>query len=379
VLNSATFEGWSVLPAGRDRTAAFEVWAEGDRMRNAGGNTATVHANPGDGSQWLALTNGKTTTYQTVGIERSVQTIAGAVYTLTFDYAGALGLALGNTRVVFEVDGKRIDSYAAISPNTALSWHSVSFQFDGNGSQRVLTLRLEGDNSVATSRGAMLDVIRLVETLPNGVGDVYGFGGTPIDLPEVVARLKSTAVSEQLRVTIGGLAVGSLLSDGVRSVAVTTAAQVIDLVAWDLLHLELVAPAAFTGTMALTLRATSVEPSNGSTSSVEQAVTVHVLAGKAASTPVGLNPYVTMTAGERSASSTPGSGIELQSAPAAAPALSSRGQIVFSSTPLAPLARKLDDDDQEELDRSSSLRDAWLVELEQLAQQQWREFGAMNG
>jgi hypothetical protein len=131
--------------------------------------------------------------------------------------------------------------------------------------------------------------------------------------------------------------------------------------------------------MALTLRATSVEPSNGSTASVDQAVTVHVLAGKAASTPVGLNPYVTMTPGERNSSSTPGSGIVLQSSSAVAPALSSRGQIVFSSTPLAPLARKLDDDDQDELDRSSSLRDAWLVELEQLAQQQWRELGAMNG
>jgi len=380
VLNSATFEGWSVLPAARDRTAAFEVWAEGDRMRNAGGNLATVHAKEGDGSQWLALTNGKTTTYQTIGIERSVPTVAGAVYTLTFDYAGALGLAKGNTRVVFEVDGKRIDSYAATSPNTSLSWQSVSFEFDGNGLPQMLTLRLEGDDSVATSRGAMIDALRVVETLPNGIGDVYGFAGMAIDLPEIVARLKSTAVSEQLRVTIGGLAVGSLLSDGVRSIMVTTAGQVVDVGAWDLLHLELVAPAAFTGTMALTLRATSIEPSNGSTASVEQALAVHVLSGQPATTPVGINPYVTMTPGERSASSTPGAGIvvESSSSSSANPALSSRGQIVFSATPVAPLARKLDDD-QEDLDRSSSLRDAWLVELEQLAQQQWRALGGMNG
>ena len=383
VLNSATFEGWSILPAARDRTAAFEVWAEGDRMRNAAGNTATVHAKQGDGSQWLALTNGtKTTTYQTYGIERSVPTVDGAVYTLTFDYAGALGLAKGNTRVVVEVDGKRIGSYADTSANTALSWQSVSFQFDGNGLQQMLTIRLEGDNSVGASRGAMIDAIRVVETLPNGVGDVYGFADAPIVLPGIVARLKDGAVSEQLGVTLGGLAVGSVLSDGVHSVLVTAPGQLVEITSWNLARVALLAPAGFTGTMALTVRATSREPSNGATASVQQSIAVHVLDGHAVATPVGVNPFVTMTAGERSTSSTPGAGIVLQSPAslsAAVPVLSSRGQIVFSSTPLVPLARKLDDDDQQELDRSSSLRDAWLIELEQLAQQQWHALNEING
>jgi hypothetical protein len=69
----------------------------------------------------------------------------------------------------------------------------------------------------------------------------------------------------------------------------------------------------------------------------------------------------------------------LQSPPsssAAAPMSLSRGQIVFWATPLAPPARKLDDADQEELDRSGSLRDACLIELEQLAQPQWRALAA---
>jgi hypothetical protein len=269
-------------------------------MRNAGGNLVTVHANPGDGSQWLALTNGKTATYQTLGIERSVQTVAGAIYTLTFAYAGALGLAMGNARVVFELDGKRIDSYAATSPNTALAWQAVTFQFEGKGGAQVLTLRLEGSESVATSRGAMLDAIRLVETLPKGTGDVYGFAGAPIELPAIVAQLKSTATSEQLGLALAGLAVGSRLTDGVRSVTIATAGQVVELGGWDVLHLDLVAPAAFIGTMAVTVRATSVEPSNGATASVEQAIAVHVLAGSSVATPVGVNPYVTMTPGERS-------------------------------------------------------------------------------
>jgi len=379
VLTGATFEGWRVLAAGRDRTAAFEVWADGDRMRNAVGNTATVHASAGDGSQWLALSNGgKTGTYQTLGIERSIPTIEGAIYTLTLDYAGALGLALGNTRIVIEVDGKRIDSYAAISPNTALSWHSVSFQFEGNGSERMVTIRLEGSESVATSRAAMIDSVRLVETLPNRTGDVYGFADLPIELPRIVARLKSTAVSEQLGVTLGGLAVGSVLSDGVRSFTVAATGQVVDIGAWDLLHLEVVAPAGFAGTMALTVRATSVEPSNGSSASVEEAFTVHVLPGEPVATPVGVNPYVTMTPAP--ASATAGASPVQQAggwSVVGTPALSSRGQIVFSSA-AAPLTRKVDDDEQDESARSDSLRDAWLVELEQLAQQQWRALAAAS-
>jgi hypothetical protein len=345
-------------------------------MRNAVGNTATVHAREGDGSQWLALTNGTKATYQTLGIEKSVPTIAGAIYTLTLDYAGALGLALGNTRIVFEVDGKRVDSYAAISPNTALSWHSLSFQFEGNGHARTVTIRLEGSESVATSRGAMIDAVRLVETLPNRIRDVYGFVDLPIELPGIVARLKTTAHSEQLGVTISGLAVGSVLSDGVRSIMVSEIGQAVDIGDWDLLHLEVVAPAAFAGTMTLTVRATSVEPSNGSSASVQEAFDLHVLPGAAVPTPVGVNPYVTMAPAPAPATAGEGSSLVLQAGGwglPGTPPLSSRGQIVFTSA-AAPLARKLDDDEREENGRSDSLRDAWLVELEQLAQQQWRDF-----
>jgi hypothetical protein len=81
-------------------------------MRNVAGNNVTVRADVDDGSQWLSLTNGARVTYQTLGIERQIETIAGAVYSLSLDYAGGLGMAIADTQIGIYLDGERIGSYA---------------------------------------------------------------------------------------------------------------------------------------------------------------------------------------------------------------------------------------------------------------------------
>ena len=380
VVNSTSLEGWSVIASRADRTSAFEVWASGDRMRNAGGNLATVRPMADDGDQWLSLNNGLKTSYQTLGIERSIGTIDGAVYTLTLDYAGSLGLAIANTQIGIYLDGQLIGNYANTSAMTVLNWQALSFQFGGNGLSRTLSIRLEGGDSIATTRAAMIDDLRIVETLPNGTTDVYGLGGKPIAIPQINAQLSNPAGGEVLRVELAGLAAGSLVTDGVRSYLVPSTGVAVGLSGWNLSRLSLAAPAAFIGTMQLAVRVTAIEPSNGSVASVQQAVTVHVLSGIAVATPVGVNPFATMT--PDAASRTP---VVADATPsvtagaltlAAGPVISSRGQLTFNAGLPRSIARTPEEDLQDEDERAQVLTDAWLVELEQSAQAQWRALAA---
>jgi hypothetical protein len=105
---------------------------------------------------------------------------------------------------------------------TALNWQVLSFQFGGNGVSRTLAIRLEGGDGIATPRAVMmLDDLRIVETLPNGVADVYGLVGSSIALPRIKRTAENTATTERLSVELLGLVVGSVLSDGVRSLVVS--------------------------------------------------------------------------------------------------------------------------------------------------------------
>jgi hypothetical protein len=102
-------------------------------------------------------------------------------------------------------------------------------------------------------------------------------------------------------------------------------------------------------------------------------VTVHVLAGTAVDTPVGVNPFVTLTPGAISRSSTAGSAAIASAALAlqSATVVSSRALIAFTAAPVV-LARTPEEEAQDEIARAHGLGDAWLAGLEQRAQEQWR-------
>jgi hypothetical protein len=378
VVTTATLEGWSVLPArvGSGKTAAFEVWASGDKQYTNTGNQMAVQAAAGNGGQFLGLGNGVLTTYQTVGIERSINTIDGAVYTFNFDYAGGLGFAAANNLIGIYVDGQRIATYSSASSATALNWQALSYSFTGNGQARKLTVQLEGPDATAkTLRMVMLDHLSVVETLPQGVAAVWGLADNPVALPKVTAKLSDTFGGESLTLAVLGLPAGAVLSDGVHRLVIGAAGSPADVTGWDLSRLDLLPPAGFTGTLALQVRATSTEASNGASASVLQSVQVNVLAGAKVATPAGVNPFVTTAAGARSSASSAGSSAVLPPVSlVASPLVDARGQVQFSTPPVAP--KTPEEEAQADLDRAHAISDAWLADLEKRAQAQWSALAA---
>jgi len=376
VVSGPMLEGWTVLSTTSGKTAAFEIEAAGDKVTNLSGNLVTVQPMAGNGNQWLTLRNGRAAlAYQTLGIERTVDTIDGALYTFSFDYAGGPGFAAANTAVGLYVDGVKVAGHAGTSPTTGLSWASVSFSFSGNGQPRRIALVLEGGSAIANGtaspqRSAHIDDIRLVETLPVGVARVYGLVDTAIALPAVAATLGDRFGSETLALSLIGLPVGAVLSDGVRSAAGGAA---IDLAGWDLAHVSVTPPAGFTGEISLTVRATSSETANGASATASQGFVLRVLPGTPVATPAGLNPFVVMTAALQSAESQRGNqSVNPASVSMAALLADERGQLGGAAEP-APLPKTAAEIAQAEADRARAFGDAWLKELEERAKAQWQQ------
>jgi hypothetical protein len=85
LVNSSTLEGWSLVTQPDPSWGGwngFEVWSEADHMAAASGAIRTVHAAAGDGNNWLELNDARGNGAQTLGIERSVTTVAGSSYAL---------------------------------------------------------------------------------------------------------------------------------------------------------------------------------------------------------------------------------------------------------------------------------------------------------
>jgi hypothetical protein len=375
VVAGPTLEGWNVLAATSGKTAAFEIQAAGDRVMNQLGNLVVVQPMAGNGNQWLTLRNGRATlAYQTLGIERLVDTVDGATYTLGFDYAAGLGFAVANTAIGIYVDGVKVGSYAGTSPASALNWETLSFTFGGNGQTRRIAIILEGGTAIAgggvPQRSASIDDIRIVETLPISVALVYGLVDTAVALPKVAAALTDQFGGEALTLTLIGLPANAILSDGVRSAAGGSA---VDLAGWDLAKLSVKPPAGFTGDLTLTLRATSAETSNGASASVSQSFVLRVLPGAAADTPPGLNPYVVSTAGTQTTEVQAGS--QMVNGPAAAAhtlLAGDRGYLGGQAEP-APVPKTAAEVAQAEAERARAFGDAWLKELEERAKLQWQQ------
>jgi hypothetical protein len=356
VVSGATpLDGWAVTPARSGKTAAFEVYATGDVMRIATGNAIYAQPAPGAGTNWLRLHNGTNAlAYQTLGIERMVDTVEGGRYTLSFQYAAGPGWPEANGLIGIYVDGQRIATYSATSPRERLDWRSVSFQFDGNGQARRVTVMLEGGNGVATStaavRAANLDALRIVETLPVGAEGVYGLVDTDIALPQVSAALVDGDGSEVLGIALTGLPEGAVLSDGTRR-QVVNASGVVALTGWSLTTLALKPPSGFVGTLQIGVRALATEGSNLDASASERTLQVVVLAGQAVATPAGVNPFVVMSGAQAP--------LRQEVRPVAA-----ESQAPF-------VARSSAEEAEEEQKRQRRASEAWLQELEQAAKAQW--------
>ena len=277
LVEARELEGWRRLTRpdpSRGGDNGFEVWSSADKMADAKGKLHSVTAAAGDGKNWLELNDARGEGHQTLGIERSIDTVAGATYTLSLDYAGRIGYSAEYTRIGIYVDGQKIGSYADTSPASALAWKALQFQFTGTGGKQTIKIASEATQLDRNGRGAMLDDIALSETLPANTG----FEDSAIRLSAVSAALTDTDGSETLSVAIEGLPVGATLSDGTRSFTATQGSTTADVTGWNLGSLSLVPSADFYGSIDLLVVASATENANGNQASTTASLIVTVLA-----------------------------------------------------------------------------------------------------
>jgi hypothetical protein len=202
------------------------------------------------------------------------------------------GLAAANTRVGVYLDGVQIGSYASAGGANALNWEALNFSFKGNGNARSSRIQLEGASDTNAAKGAMIDALQVIETLPASANVAYGFVNGTIAMPVIAASLASGDDGGKLKTELLGLPVGAVITDGVKRVVISTSSYTADLTGWNSAKLMVTPPHSFTGSMALQVRASSANADNGSSATVTRDLTVNVLSGNACATPAGLNPYI---------------------------------------------------------------------------------------
>ncbi|CAH1569136.1 VWFA domain-containing protein [Vibrio jasicida] len=103
-----------------------------------------------------------------------------------------------------------------------------------------------------------------------------GLQDTAIPISEIRASLTDTDGSESLAVTLKGLPIGAVLSDGVNSITVATVNEALDVTGWSLDSLTVTAPAGSHDDFTIAVTATSTESSNGDTEDSHATINVVV-------------------------------------------------------------------------------------------------------
>ncbi|HEX4879779.1 MAG TPA: cadherin-like domain-containing protein, partial [Limnobacter sp.] len=260
LLQVSELEGWRLLrrPASSSGGSnGFEIWSNGDRMKDASNRNRTVYANKGAGQNWFEMNNSGGSFNNTLGIEREIPTVLGAKYTFGLDVAGRLGFDPAYTKFGIYLDGIRIGGGAPTS-GTSLAWQSMRVEFIGKGKLQSLSIVAEAEAVHANGRGVMLDRLTLTEELPANVQRQ----GEVLELGQLGARLQDTDGSEQLGLFITALPVGSLLFDGVNRVEVRNLTQRVDITQWNLQTIKLKLPSTFVGQLGIQLIAVATESAN---------------------------------------------------------------------------------------------------------------------
>ncbi|WP_410472984.1 tandem-95 repeat protein [Faucicola mancuniensis] len=267
------------LPYGND---GFEIWQTGDMLADNWGikRPMTASTTTANNQSWLELNDAAAGQSQTLGVEREVQTIAGANYSLSFDYAGRNGFSECYTGISVYLGDTLIKHYQNISPADKLNWQQVSVDFTGTGKAETLRIVIDSHINGLLGRGAMVDNIKLTEATTTNIGRE----DQAIALNRINAKLTDTDGSEQLTLSIASLPVGTQLTDGIHQFVATqdnTTAVVTD---WQLDKLSLLPPQNFSGKLTLQVIATSTELSSGSVATQTQTMFIDVIA--VADTPI---------------------------------------------------------------------------------------------
>ncbi|WP_045481075.1 tandem-95 repeat protein [Vibrio owensii] len=125
---------------------------------------------------------------------------------------------------------------------------------------------------VRTSELKEVDGVQFYETYEVN----EGLQDTAIPISEIRASLTDTDGSESLAVTLKGLPIGAVLSDGVNSITVATVNEALDVTGWSLDSLRVTPPAGSHDDFTIAVTATSTESSNGDTEDSHATINVVV-------------------------------------------------------------------------------------------------------
>ncbi|WP_045464224.1 tandem-95 repeat protein [Vibrio hyugaensis] len=114
---------------------------------------------------------------------------------------------------------------------------------------------------------------------------------TAIPLSEIRASLNDTDGSESLKVTLEGIPVGAVLTDGSSTITVATIDEVLDVTGWSLDSLAITPPLGSHDDFTIAIKATSTEVSNGDTE--ESHATINVVVHENLATNTGSDVGVT--------------------------------------------------------------------------------------
>ncbi|ANI15219.1 hypothetical protein A9C11_15055 [Pseudomonas citronellolis] len=158
--------------------------------------------------------------------------------------------------------------------------YSLTLSDNGSPSQTLGTgsALLYHDGSELTAAGERL--ADLAGSNGQGYYQVYGLNegreDSSIPLSKVNAALVDTDGSETLKVSIGSIPLGAVLSDGTLSFTAGAGKTSVDVTGWDLGKLTITPPQDFNGSFQLQVSATASETANGDQATSSQTLMVQV-------------------------------------------------------------------------------------------------------
>jgi hypothetical protein len=263
IVNQSTLEGWTLVtsPEGQaGGTNVFEIWGHNDNQTNASGVSKQIKRASGGGNSWIELNDASGSNNQTLGIQRTVTTIAGANYTLSAQYAAEMGFAAGYGVLSIYIDGVLVDTWGATSGGSALNWTSAWTDFIGTGGAQTIKIVTTPSVFNATGRGAMLDNLTLTEGFNN-----TGYKNSPVQLQTISVTSVDDDGSEDSGLTVSSIPVGYTLSDGVHTFTASAGNTSVDVSDWDWGYgsLSILPVANFFGSFDLTLTPRRFELATG--------------------------------------------------------------------------------------------------------------------
>nr|WP_321446198.1 Ig-like domain-containing protein [uncultured Cohaesibacter sp.] len=247
-------EGWQT-------DSSVEVWQGDTGNYGAASTHIELNTDPRDGYA------------DAPNIYQTVDTVDGATYTLTLDYAGRPGYGADVNTIEVIWDGQVVATISDdASDSSVYNWQTHTINLTGDGDPSKIEIR-EAGVDVDYGRGMHVDNISMVESITSAA---HGEAGEAINLPDIMPTLPDADGSESLALSLGNLPDGTVLSDDTNSVTIGADGESGDIASWDLDNLQATPPADYVGTVNVQVTATTTETSNGDTATTTTSFNMQV-------------------------------------------------------------------------------------------------------